>query len=132
MQCFLAFLKVKNNQALRPYSKAAWSLGYFLVLFLVFFDYFAEELEILWLFTMIYVWYDMVSLHIISAQHHQTLPCCYSNNGWLTALLQTTPHTTSSKQQTCSVHTKGLIGPYFSRAFLKGVGVCGVLSTTYF
>lgn len=29
-------------------------------------------------------------------------------------------------------HTRGFSGPYFSRAFLKGVGVWGVLSMEYF
>lgn len=32
----------------------------------------------------------------------------------------------------CGVWGRGFSGPYFSRAFLNGVGVCGVLSMEYF
>lgn len=52
----------------------------------------------------------------------------WTEHGWMN------PRDPTGQRSTAvtTLHTRGFRGPYFSRAFLNGVGVWGVLSMEYF
>lgn len=115
-QIISLLLKVISNQALQPDSRAAFGI----------FSWFTEELKVLQLLTM------KLSLNI-NEMTPSPLPSQPGTTKLPFVLAQIRvfsqpcpnlpPPCISFTSISITIITRGLSGPYFSRAFLKGVGV---------